>query len=83
MEQAAGLGLPGDMILVDLSQYIHCSKGTILTAMTSISKFDYDEIGFPLDLADGRLAAPGPPRSRRTRPTSRKTYSFVVVLAAR
>ena len=68
MEQCPGLGNTGDLILVDLSQYIAATKGTILTAMSIHLKFDYDESVFRwIYRMDGQ--APGPLRSRRTRPT--------------
>ena len=46
MEQCPGLGLTGDLMLVDLSQYIAATKGTIQTAMSIHLKFDYDESVF-------------------------------------
>jgi HK97 family phage major capsid protein len=82
MEQCPGLGLVGDLILVDLSQYIAISKGTILTAMSIHLKFDYDESVFRwIYRMDGSGAWSAPLTPYKTNLS--KTYSFVTALAAR
>jgi HK97 family phage major capsid protein len=82
MEQCPGLGTTGDLILVDLSQYIHISKGTIQTAMSIHLKFDYDESVFRwIYRLDGGGAWSAPLTPYKTNLS--KTYSFVVALATR
>ena len=82
IEQAPGLGLTGDLMLVDLSQYIHCSKGTIQSAMSIHLKFDYDESVFRwIWRMDGQGAWQRPLTPYKTNLS--KTYSFVVALAPR
>jgi HK97 family phage major capsid protein len=82
MEQCPGLGTTGDLILVDLSQYINISKGTILTAMSIHLKFDYDESVFRwIYRMDGSGAWSAPLTPYKTNLS--KTYSFVVALATR
>jgi HK97 family phage major capsid protein len=82
IEQAAGLGNPGDIMLVDLSQYIHVSKGTIQSAMSIHLKFDYDESVFRwIWRMDGKGAWFAPLTPYKSNLS--KTYGFAVVLATR
>lgn len=81
MEQCPGLGLTGALILVDLSQYIAVSKGTILTAMSIHLKFDYDESVFRwIYRLDGSGAWSAPLTPYKTNLS--RTYSFVTAMAA-
>ena len=81
MEQCPGLGLTGALMLVDLSQYIACTKGTILTAMSIHLKFDYDESVFRwIYRMDGLGAWSAPLTPYKTNLS--KVYSFNVAMAA-
>jgi HK97 family phage major capsid protein len=82
MEQCPGLGLTGDLILADLSQYINISKGTIQTSMSIHLKFDYDESVFKwiyrMD-GSGTWSTPLTPYKTNTS----KTYGCFIALATR
>jgi HK97 family phage major capsid protein len=82
LEQCPGLGLTGDLMLVDLSQYVHISKGTIQSAMSIHLKFDYDESVFKwIWRMDGSGAWLAPLTPYKTNVS--QTYSYVTALAAR
>ena len=72
MEQCPGLGQTGDLILVDLSQYIAISKGTILTAMSHSPEIRLRRERVPLDLPHGRKRRVVRSVDARTRPISAK-----------
>lgn len=46
IEQAATLGTVGDIMLLDLSQYLLCDKGSIQAAQSVHVRFLYDEMAF-------------------------------------
>ena len=46
LEQCPGLGSVGDLMLIDWSQYVSITKGSIQSAMSIHLKFDYDETVF-------------------------------------
>ena len=82
LEQCPGLGTTGDLMLVDLSQWIHCSKGTVQSAMSIHLKFDYDESVFRwIWRMDGSGAWLAPLTPYKTNLSN--TYSFLVALATR
>jgi len=43
-EYSAALGDQGDLLLVDLNQYLFCDKGSIQEAVSIHVRFDYDEL---------------------------------------
>lgn len=82
LEQSPGLGTPGDLMLVDLSQYISITKGSIQSAMSIHLKFDYDETVFRwIFRMDGQGAWSAPLTPYKT--ALSKTYSFAVGIAQR
>lgn len=51
----ATVGTVGDLMLVDLSQYLTCTRGTIKSAMSLHLRFDYDEAAFKFSFrVDGK-----------------------------
>ena len=82
LEQCPGLGLPGDLILVDMSQMLVAMKSGIQSAVSIHLKFDYNESVFRfiyrLD-AQGTWSAPLTPYKTNTT----QTYGFGALLAAR
>lgn len=46
IEFCSTLGTVGDLILVDMSQMLSCTRGTIKSAMSTHLRFDYDEDAF-------------------------------------
>jgi len=82
LEQCPGLGLVGDLMLVDFSQVIAIMKGGIQSSMSIHLKFDYDESVFKwlfrMD-AQGAWAKPLTPYKTNTG----KTYGPAVAIAAR
>jgi HK97 family phage major capsid protein len=82
LEQCPGLGSPGDIMLIDWSQYLSISKGTVQTAMSMHLKFDYDESVFRwIFRMDGQGAWSAPLTPFKTNTSA--TYSFAVGLAQR
>jgi HK97 family phage major capsid protein len=82
LEQCPGLGLTGDLMLIDWSQYIAITKGSIQSAMSIHLKFDYDETVFRwIFRMDGQGAWSAPLTPYKTNLS--KTYSFAVGLVAR
>jgi HK97 family phage major capsid protein len=82
LEQCPGLGNVGDLMLIDWSQYVSITKGSIQSAMSIHLKFDFDETVFRwifrMD-AQGAWSAPLTPYKTNLS----KTYTFAVGLAAR
>lgn len=82
LEQCPGLGLAGDLMLVDFSQVIAIMKGGVQSSMSIHLRFDYDESVFKwlfrMD-AQGAWAAPLTPYKTNTN----RTYGPAVALAAR
>jgi HK97 family phage major capsid protein len=82
LEQCPGLGLTGDLMLIDWSQYIAIMKGSIQSAMSIHLKFDYDETVFRwIFRMDGQGAWSTPLTPYKTNLS--KTYSFAVGLVPR
>jgi HK97 family phage major capsid protein len=82
LEQCPGLGVVGDLFLVDWSQYISITKGSIMSAMSIHLKFDFDETVFRwIFRMDGQGAWSAPLTPYKTNLT--KTYSYAVGIAAR
>jgi HK97 family phage major capsid protein len=82
LEQCPGLGQVGDLMLIDWSQYISITKGSIQSAMSIHLKFDYDETVFRwIFRMDGQGAWSAPLTPYKT--NLAKTYSFAVGIAAR
>lgn len=82
LEQCPGLGDVGDLILVDWSQYLTITKGSIQSAMSIHLKFDYDETVFRwIFRMDGQGAWAAPLTPFKT--TQSKVYSYAVGIQAR
>lgn len=82
LEQCPGLGNVGDLMLIDWSQYISITKGSIQSAMSIHLKFDYDETVFRwIFRMDGQGAWYAPLTPYKTNLS--KVYTFAVGLAAR
>jgi len=82
LEQCPGLGLTGDLMLIDWSQYIAIMKGSIQSAMSIHLKFDYDETVFRwIFRMDGQGAWALPLTPYKTNLS--KTYSYAVGLVPR
>lgn len=82
LEQCPGLGAVGDLMLIDWSQYISITKGSIQSAMSIHLKFDFDETVFRwIFRMDGQGAWAAPLTPFKTNLS--KTFSFAVGLAVR
>jgi HK97 family phage major capsid protein len=82
LEQCPGLGSPGDLMLIDWSQYVSIIKGSIQSAMSIHLKFDFDETVFRwIFRMDGQGAWSQPLTPYKT--NLAKTYSFAVGIAQR
>lgn len=82
LEQCPGLGSVGDLMLIDWSQYITITKGSIQSAMSIHLKFDFDETAFRwIFRLDGQGAWSAPLTPFKTNLS--KTFSFAVGLAVR
>jgi HK97 family phage major capsid protein len=82
LEQCPGLGTPGDLMLIDWSQYVSITKGSIQSAMSIHLKFDFDETVFRwIFRMDGQGAWSQPLTPYKT--NLAKTYSFAVGIAQR
>ncbi|MBU6428428.1 MAG: phage major capsid protein, partial [Cyanobacteria bacterium REEB65] len=82
LEQCPGLGLVGDLQLIDLSQTLAIMKGGVQSSMSIHLKFDYDESVFKwifrMDAQNAWTKALTPANTN-----TGKTYGPAVVLAAR